>query len=481
VSNPYSSLADLRAPGAMIAGKYRVEHVIGRGGMGIVVAAWHVALEQRVAVKLLLADAQLHPEAVTRFLREARAAAKIRSEHVARVIDTGTLEGGAPYMVMEHLTGADLSALLDQRGSLGIDDAVDFIAQACDAIAEAHRHGIIHRDLKPANLFLSARPDGSPVVKVLDFGISKMADDQGPRLTGTIDAMGTALYMSPEQMQQTRTVDLRTDIYALGISLHELLAGAPPFQANTVPLLCVEVLTGEPTPLRTVRPDVPEGLARAIAVAHARDRESRYGSIADFAQALAPYAPRARTTIDRIVRMSGTIVPVAETTPAAPRAHRASTDVIAAPVREAPEHALMGTGRPVVTASTSRTAAPRPVRSRALVAVAMGVLVLSGAGAGLFALSRREAPEPRTAASPVGSAELPTAPSAPAPSIEVVAPLRPQPGTELDAVPFPAASTDAPPGVPSAATTTPRTPEPPARPQPSTGPIPRRPQIDVGF
>ncbi|AUX19899.1 protein kinase [Sorangium cellulosum] len=292
-------------PGTVLAGKYRVERIIGQGGMGVVVEARHVVLDERVALKFLLPEFTRHPEGSARFLREAKAAVKIKSEHVARVSDVGTLENGAPYMVMEFLVGSDLSRLLQEHGTLPLEDAIDYVVQACEAIAEAHAHGIVHRDLKPANLFLTQRADGSPLVKVLDFGISKVAAAV-ENLTGTSAALGSALYMSPEQMRQTRSVDHRTDIYALGVSLFELLAGRQPFYAETLPQLCAEVLTGTPAPLRDIRPDAPAGFASALERAYARERDARYASVAEFVVALAPYAPgRTYPTIDRIARMGG--------------------------------------------------------------------------------------------------------------------------------------------------------------------------------
>src|SRR5271170_968284 len=268
-------------PGTILAGKYRVERIIGQGGMGVVVEAKHITLDERVALKFLLPEYATHPEAAARFLREAKAAVKIKSEHVARVSDVGTLETGAPYMVMEFLEGSDLSNLLEKSGVLSVPDAVDYIIQGCDALAEAHGHGIVHRDIKPANLFLTKRPNGTPLVKVLDFGISKTSGSQVDNLTKTTASMGSALYMSPEQMQQTRGVDHRTDIYALGISLYELLAGKQPFYADTLPQLCAEIFTGTPTPIRTVRGDVPEGLANVLEKAYARDRGFRYQSVGE--------------------------------------------------------------------------------------------------------------------------------------------------------------------------------------------------------
>ncbi|MEZ4295402.1 MAG: protein kinase [Polyangiaceae bacterium] len=323
VNAPASHNEDIPVqPGAILAGKYRVDRVLGKGGMGVVVEARHVALDERVALKFLLPEYAQHPEASARFLREGQAAVKIKGEHVARVSDVGTLETGSPYMVMEYLEGIDLSNALESYGVCQIPDAIDYVLQACEAIAEAHTLGIIHRDLKPANLFLTRRPDGTPMIKVLDFGISKMSGAGVDNLTRTTATMGSALYMSPEQMQTTRGVDHRTDIYALGISLYELLAGKQPFYADTLPQLCAEVLTGTPTPLRTLRPDIADPLAAAIERAYARDRDQRYQTIAELAAGLAPFAPaRSQTSLDRIARMAGVQPAVAGT---APRAAMAS-------------------------------------------------------------------------------------------------------------------------------------------------------------
>src|SRR5688572_29422387 len=197
-----SELAVPVRPGDLLAGKYRVEQVLGAGGMGVVVAARHEQLDERVALKFLLPQCAAHPEVVARFAREGRAAAKIKSKHVARVRDVGTLESGAPYLVMEHLEGRTLASVLEERGQLAIADAVDYLLQACEALAEAHALGIVHRDLKPSHLFLKHRADGSECVKVLDFGISKVGTGTGTGsdITRTEASLGSPLYMSPEQM-----------------------------------------------------------------------------------------------------------------------------------------------------------------------------------------------------------------------------------------------------------------------------------------
>ncbi|MFO7180346.1 MAG: protein kinase [Pseudomonadota bacterium] len=292
----------------MLAGKYRIERVLGEGGMGVVVAAYHLQLEERVAIKFLLPAALESPEAVARFTREARAAVKIRSEHVARVSDVGTLESGAPYMVMEFLEGRDLAALVQQSGPLPPATAADYVLQACEAIAEAHTLGIIHRDLKPANLFLTTRPDGSPCIKVLDFGISKVtsAGSSGTELamTRTQAIMGSPLYMSPEQMSSSRSVDARSDIWALGAILYELVSGTVPFEAETIPQLCGVILQEPPKPLRRARPDVPEAFEQIVLKCLEKDRGRRYQNVAELAAALGVFAPTSPSP-QRIARIVG--------------------------------------------------------------------------------------------------------------------------------------------------------------------------------
>jgi serine/threonine protein kinase len=287
--------------GDVLAGKYQVEGILGAGGMGVVVSARHLQLDERVALKFLRPDAVADEEAMTRLAREAKAAVKIKSEHVARVIDVGTLETGAPYIVMEFLEGCDLAAWLRQKGPLPIDQAVEFVLQACEAIAEAHSLGIIHRDLKPANLFVTRRNDGVVSIKVLDFGISKYVNAGDMAGTQTSAIMGSPYYMSPEQMRSSRDVDPTSDIWALGIILYELLAGKTPFMAETFPEVCVRVATEAPASLRPVRPDVPPGLEATITKCLKKDRRSRFRDVADLAFALREFAPpRAVVSIERI-------------------------------------------------------------------------------------------------------------------------------------------------------------------------------------
>lgn len=293
-------------PGDVLAGKYRIERVLGIGGMGVVVAANHILLDEKVAIKFLLPDMLRSEEVVARFAREARAAVKIKSEHVARVFDVGTLESGAPYMVMEFLEGADLADWIRQRGPLPVEQAVDFVLQACVAVANAHALGIIHRDLKPANLFCIRGSDGALTIKVLDFGISKVthlsASDAGGSMTHTSAVMGSPFYMSPEQMQSARDVDARTDIWALGIVLYELLSGVTPFTGTSYAEIAIKVATGPLTPLRGIRPEVPVGIETVILNCLAKDRNQRYAHVGELALALAEFgSKRSRGSIERVL------------------------------------------------------------------------------------------------------------------------------------------------------------------------------------
>src|SRR5664280_1680004 len=282
--------------GQLIAEKFHVERVIGEGGMGIVVAAHHVELDERVAIKFLLPEALANAEAVARFAREARASVKIKSEHVARTLDVGRLENGAPYMVMEYLEGTDLAARIQQSGPLPIEQAVAFMLETCEALADAHAIGIIHRDLKPSNLFVIRRTDGTESIKLLDFGISKItrATESGPAMdmTRTAAIMGSPVYMSPEQLTSSRDVDARSDIWSLGVTLFELLTGKPPYLAETIAELGAKVLTYPAPSVREFRPSVPEGLQAVIDRCLGKSPSERYLNVAELAAALVEFGPR---------------------------------------------------------------------------------------------------------------------------------------------------------------------------------------------
>ncbi len=293
--------------GEVIHGKYRVERIIGEGGMGLVVAARHLTLDKWVALKLLSAKSRESEEALERFTREARAAAKIQSEHVGRVLDVDTLANGTPFIVMELLEGHDLAEELRQKKRVDVDRAVIVVLQACEAIAEAHAAGIVHRDLKPANLFLSKTSTNSVAVKVLDFGISKVTRRESiteidKALTNPSTMLGSPLYMSPEQMKASGDVDHRTDIWSLGVILYEELTGVSPFDATTVPMICASVLSLAPPKIEVE--GVPEGLVKVILRCLEKEPVDRYRDIGHLARALAPFAPaQAKITIDRIMQL----------------------------------------------------------------------------------------------------------------------------------------------------------------------------------
>ncbi|MEA2750287.1 MAG: eukaryotic-like serine/threonine-protein kinase [Myxococcales bacterium] len=298
-------------PGDVLAGKYRVERVLGSGGMGYVVAARHLQLDQLVAMKFLRRsgtplETRDETEATGRFLREAKAVVRLRDEHVAKVFDVGTLEGGEPYIVMEYLDGCDLSALAKSRGPIPASEAVEYVMQACEALAEAHSIGIVHRDVKLANLFVTRGHAGSPLVKVLDFGISKVnpfGGEQDQEMTRTASMLGSPRFMSPEQMRDPRNVDARSDIWSLGVVLYRLVAGKAPFEADTLGRLLSMVMHENPDPLAMVRGDLPPGFSETVQHCLEKDPDGRFMNIAQLAYALVPFAVdpvRARGVADRI-------------------------------------------------------------------------------------------------------------------------------------------------------------------------------------
>ncbi len=282
-----------------VLGKYRLDRIVATGGMGVVVEATHLQLHQSVAIKFLSPLLASEDAAVGRFLQEARAAAQIRSEHVVRVFDVDTLETGTPYIVMELLEGEDLSTMLERRRCLHPSEAVDYVLQACEAVAEAHLLGIVHRDLKPANLFqVPPRADQMPFVKVVDFGVSKLLPSArlawGSRAaTGPHTVMGTPMYASPRASSCCSTqVDVRTDIWALGIILYELIAGRPPFRGDTLFELRAKIAKEPLEPLNELEPEVMVELAAVVAKCLAKEPDERYATVEDLARALAPFATR---------------------------------------------------------------------------------------------------------------------------------------------------------------------------------------------
>ena len=300
-----SELQSPLQPGQVLVGKYRVERQIGRGGMGIVLAATHLQLEHLVAIKVLRRDLLEDDKALTRLLSEARAAAKIRSEHVARVLDVGTLENGSPFIVMEYLEGEDLADLLDRQGALDVSQAVRFLLQSCEALAEVHAAEMVHRDLKPGNLFLAKLPDGSYSLKIVDFGISKHIGGAARSHPATTSAqvLGSPYYMPPEQMR-AEPVDERSDIWSLGAILFEMLTARPPFLGETLPEVYAAVLSQAAPAIETLRPGIPAGLDDIVQRCLDKDPAQRFCDVADLAEALAPFGgPASAISVERVTRI----------------------------------------------------------------------------------------------------------------------------------------------------------------------------------
>ena len=297
--------------GDLLAGKYRVERVLGEGGMGVVVAAYHELLDQRVAVKLLYQDVA-DREAQSRLLLEARSSAKLQSDHITRVIDVDTGPDGLPFIVMELLEGSDLCEIADARGALPRWLVVDYMLQTLEGLAHAHARGIVHRDLKPSNLFLTNRADGSQIIKILDFGISKTQDPPDDRraqqLTGGRSVLGSPPYMSPEQVRSPKSVDHRTDIWSLGICMYELLTNSMPFGGEELQETFAQILERDPAPIRMLVNGVPDGLERAVMRCLHKKRDHRFADVGELAKALAPfgsgtwsqYADRVAATLARV-------------------------------------------------------------------------------------------------------------------------------------------------------------------------------------
>jgi len=394
------------APGETIAGKFKVVKVLGAGGMGVVLEAEHLLLEQRVALKFMGTELAADPEATRRFLREARAAARIPSEHVVKILDVATLDDGTPFIVMERLHGADLSTLLEREGRLDPARAVGYVLEAMEALAHAHTKGIVHRDLKPANLFLAEREDGTTTVKVLDFGIAKAqerADASGVTTSRTV--LGSPRYMAPEQMQSAKDVDMRADVWALGTILFELVAGRPAFEGETLAALSVAICAGEKPSLAAALPGVSLELDAAVSGCLERSLAARTPDVAALAMALAPLGPASSyASVERIVSVlpsSGGLL-------------------LDAPARA-------GSVPPPSRESARRPS--RKVASASVVAVAVVVGALGLFGGIFVGLGTLRAP-PKVAA--VVPPPPPAAPSSsPAPSADApppAAPSAPQPG-----------------------------------------------------
>ena len=397
---------------AQLNEKYQVMELLGGGGMGRVFRARHRQLKRAVAIKLLLQDIG-GPEAVQRFLREARTAAQIGSPHVAQVMDAGVLPNGHPYIVMEYLRGRDLACHLTERGRLPVAEAIDFTLQALEALAEAHALQIVHRDIKPDNLFATQTAGGETLIKVLDFGLAKAGpnlESSGPAITERGAVLGTPSYMAPEQFVDAQQADVRSDIWAIGATLFELLTGAPPFSGTSLPQVYRAVMHRSIPTVRSLVPELPGWLDDVVSTCLTREPELRFADVAELASALQPWAnEEARGRIERIRRIVQHQDPQLT----------ASADTLAS------------TPRPVVLPAATRSRRTRRGRW-----IGAGIVVVSGA-ASLWLLGSR-APrqvalsqdEPQTALS-AASAEPQTLPASIAPEARptLEAPAAPPPRT----------------------------------------------------
>jgi serine/threonine-protein kinase len=503
----------LPEPGDLLAQKYRVLRTIGRGGMGIVFAATHELLHQTVAIKLLVPELAAHPDAIGRFLNEARASARIRSEHVATVMDVGTLEGGAAYMVMEFLEGSDLEALLAADGVMSVEKVTQCMLQALEGIAHAHALGIIHRDLKPSNLFLSVRPDGALSIKVLDFGISKAPrkDDDGAA-THTHEMLGSPLFMSPEQVRSAKTVDARSDLWSLGVIMYRLLTGTTPFVGDNFGEVLAAILVQPYVAVAEVRPGVPAGFSEVIDRCLERDRDRRYANAAELAMALEPFAGGHTDSVARVCRVLGVRREAPSATSGAgasqPGAAKAwvapagGSTVMApvaapeAPPPTAPASPRADAAQPVAAtdpslgpsagpwSGTGPHKAPVARRSRRAVLAAGGIALAAVVSAAIALRPHSNAPPSASVSAPLEAPPVPAeiartaspdpTPEAPSPSASIPTPaqiLAPLPAetAEIPAAPQPAAIS-APPAAPPRPASVPwrdrRAPAPSARPQP---------------
>lgn len=417
-------------PGQIYLGKFRIEKIIGEGAMGMVAEATHLALEERVALKFLRRSALARPDIVARFAREARAAAKIKSDHVARVYDVGE-DGQQPYIVMEHLEGKDLEALIIESGPPPISDSVEWVIQACEGLASAHAHGIIHRDIKPANLFMVER-SGMRQIKLLDFGISKAglsgADgstsgtnflevDVGAATTTQI--MGSPHYMSPEQIRSTKDVDARADVWSIGVVLYELLTGKTPFDGSEITGIIARVLHEPHRPLSSHRADLPPGLEAVVDRCLSKELTTRFQTPADLAVALLPFAPkRARGVVDRATAVTVRASGIAFASPDSLPPPRRSMVTSKAPVvgREAAEVEPTAASTPVLVTPAEEAAFSTTKESRPLLFWLAILAILLGLAGGLYAIVARVTTARTTAEAPTPTPRAPTTATATAPT-----------------------------------------------------------------
>jgi serine/threonine-protein kinase len=354
----------------VIGGKYRLVRTLGAGGMGIVYEARHELTGKRVAIKRLRPELAARPAHAQRMLREARASAQIRHPNVVDVLDVGS-DRDAFFLVMEYLEGETLRARL-ARGALSVAEALALLMPPMRGVAAGHALGIVHRDIKPENIFLTQVPDcTTPVLKVLDFGISKLMHDDDLSLTESGTTMGTPLYMSYEQLTSAGAVDVRADVYAFAVILYEILTGRTPYRAESLGSLAVQLATTRPRRASDLNPRVPLELDAVLAYALESDRDARCPSLGSFMQRLAPFA----TGIDSASRVCS--VPIR------------SVDMETSPVLRAPPPQVRRTESMQVNQPNAGTLSRQGKRAFYALAVLSTVI-----GAGLFSASR--GPAPRT-------------------------------------------------------------------------------------
>ena len=388
-------------PGSIVGDKYRVGRVIGRGGMGVIVEATHLQLGTRVAIKILRADATEKPEVAERFLREARAAAQLKNEHICRVHDYGTLPDHSPFMVMELLEGRDLGSLVDLEGPLDSKLVAEYVIEACAGIAEAHARALIHRDLKPGNLFLELRADGSPCIKILDFGIAKY-EGSDFKLTQTQSVVGSPSYMAPEQLKSSKLVDARTDIWGLGVVMYELLSEQLPFTGDSMPELVLAITTEPPPPLFGGK--IPGALIDIVYKCLSKNPDERFQSVGELAEALLPFA---ETDRKNLVELTAAVL--APKPHSATRAHRVVDELMAA--KE-------------TTLRTATGALESGVSPKTRVAFAIGALVaLLGLGVTAWVLLRDDGSQPAVVGVPIDATRAIDAAIDAPPDVAVDAPI----------------------------------------------------------
>jgi serine/threonine-protein kinase len=406
----------------IVAGKYRVTTMVGRGGMGSVWEGVHLTLGTRVAIKFIDSEHAKSKEAQSRFVNEARAAAKLRSKHVVQVYDHGITEDGRPYIVMEFLAGEPLDRRLDRLGALALQETASIIGQICRALSRAHEAGIVHRDLKPENVFIiHDEDDAHEVVKVVDFGIAKFTDNAlgMSSATRTGSVLGTPYYMSPEQARGLRSVDHRADLWSIGVIAFRCVAGRLPFEGEAIGDLLVKICTAPlPVPSQSV-PGLPPAFDAWFARALGREPSERFQSALELADGLAQVAGLSpvRAPMSSIEASGGYPAPAATPwQPGMPTPHHDSS-ITAQPA------AL--TGAPITTQSQTLQSTSS---GKGLLFAALGVAGLVGLVVVVlivrFALGSGASAEPAAAASATGSGAAvipPPEPPVVSPSVEATA------------------------------------------------------------